>query len=619
MAQAELTEDSGRILVSTTFSEKELIKSVPGSGWKNGDWTVPLSWGSCVTLRGVFGQRLEIGPRLVEWATHEREERVDPANEIRMVVSWANGVVTEPGLYPFQDVGVEFLYRAKRALLADEMGTGKTTQTIRAIRRLASWGEDPFPVCVICPNTVKRGWLREWAREAPRGDPNVQVFVIEGSATKRRKIFDDANAAIADGYDVAIIINFESVRGHSRLAPYGTVRLSEKEKMLKELNDISFKTVVVDEAHRMKDPKSKQTRACWSVQHGKEVKFVFGLTGTPIASHPGDLWAIMHGIAPLDYPTRTKYVDRYCMQGYSPFGGLNIVGVMPNTKAEFEQILDPRMRSMPKELVLPFLPPRIRPEPRYVPMSPKQKKAYKQMEEDMLTRLDDGTVIFATNSLTKNTRLLQFSSASAVINEEGEVRLSEPSSKLDELDNIIDEMNGEPLVVVAESLQLINLAQARMDKRGITYRMVTGDIPAGPIREQNIEDFQEGKAQVMLMTIKAGGVGITLTRAGVIVFLQRSWSMIDNKQCEDRVHRIGSEIHDKIVIIDMIAADTVEESQIPRLHEKLNRLQEIVRHRETLLANGNVEAVAALDAEKERIEASPLWGTDVMREGVNDE
>jgi SNF2 family DNA or RNA helicase len=307
------------------------------------------------------------------------------------------------------------------------------------------------------------------------------------------------------------------------------------------------------------------------------------------------------------------------MQGYSPFGGLNIVGVMPNTKAEFEQILDPRMRSMPKELVLPFLPPRIRPEPRYVPMSPKQKKAYKQMEEDMLTRLDDGTVIFATNSLTKNTRLLQFSSASAVINEEGEVRLSEPSSKLDELDNIIDEMNGEPLVVVAESLQLINLAQARMDKRGITYRMVTGDIPAGPIREQNIEDFQEGKAQVMLMTIKAGGVGITLTRAGVIVFLQRSWSMIDNKQCEDRVHRIGSEIHDKIVIIDMIAADTVEESQIPRLHEKLNRLQEIVRHRETLLANGNVEAVAALDAEKERIEASPLWGTDVMREGVNDE
>jgi hypothetical protein len=85
------------------------------------------------------------------------------------------------------------------------------------------------------------------------------------------------------------------------------------------------------------------------------------------------------------------------------------------------------------------------------------------------------------------------------------------------------------------------------------------------------------------------------------------------------VHRIGSEIHDKIVIIDMIAADTVEESQIPRLHEKLNRLQEIVRHRETLLANGNVEAVAALDAEKERIEASPLWGTDVMREGVNDE
>lgn len=364
----------------------------------------------------------------------------------------------------------------------------------------------------------------------------------------------------------------------------------------------------------MKDPKSKQTRACWAVQHGKDVKFAFGLTGTPIANHPGDLWAIMHGIAPEDYPVRTKYIDRYCMQGYSPFGGLNIVGVMPNTEAEFRQILNPRMRSMPKELVLPFLPPRVHPEPRYVEMSPKQRKAYKQMEDDMLTRLEDGTMIFATNSLTRNTRLLQFSSAFATVDDDGNVRLSEPSSKLDELDNIIDEMDGQPLVVVAESSQLIYLAQARMEKRGISYRMITGDV-AVPVREQNIIDFQEGRVQVMLMTIKAGGVGITLTRAGVMVFLQRSWSMVDNSQCEGRVHRIGSEIHDKIVIIDMVASGTVEEMQIPRLHEKLNRLQEIVRHRETLLANGNVDAVIALDAEAALIESSPLWGTDVMREG----
>jgi SNF2 family DNA or RNA helicase len=619
MAYAELALDEDNTLIiamTTTFSEKDLVKSIPGSGFKFGRWRVPASWGSCQALRGVFGQRLEIGPLLHDWSWNEYNTRVGPANEIRMVPEWAGGVVTEPGLYPFQDVGAEFLVRAVRGLLTDDLGTGKTTQTISAIRRLHAWGRDPFPVCVICPNTVKSIWFTEWARDIPRGDPDVVVFDITGSMVKRRKLFSEAREAIAAGYKVAVVINIEAVRIHSRLAPYGTVRLSDSEKEKKELNDIDFHTVVIDEAHRIQDPKAKQTRACWSVQHGKEVKFSFGLTGTPIGDHAGNLWSVMHGIAPEDYPVKTKYIERYCMQGWSPFGGLNITGVIPEHKQEFENILNPRMRRMPKSLVLPFLPPVVRPEPRYVEMTPKQRKAYKQMEDDMLTKLEDGSYVFATNSLTKNVRLLQFSSAFATVDDMGEVHLSEPSSKLDELDAIIDEMDRQPLVVVAESSQLIYLAQARMEKRGITYRLITGDISL-PQRKVNIEDFQGGKAQVMLMTIKAGGVGITLTRAGVIVFLQRSWSMIDNTQCEGRVHRIGSEIHDKVVIIDMVAAGTIEEEQIPRLQEKMKRLQEILRDREVLLHNGNLEAVAQLDAEKGRIEGSMLW--DGNPKGENDE
>jgi hypothetical protein len=111
----------------------------------------------------------------------------------------------------------------------------------------------------------------------------------------------------------------------------------------------------------------------------------------------------------------------------------------------------------------------------------------------------------------------------------------------------------------------------------------------------------------MLMTIAAGGVGITLTRAGHMIFLQRAWSMIDNKQCEDRVHRIGSEIHDKIVIIDLVTKDTVEETQIPALHAKFVRLQEIVRDREVFLANNDIESVRRLDAEMAAIDKAPIW------------
>ena len=83
--------------------------------------------------------------------------------------------------------------------------------------------------------------------------------------------------------------------------------------------------------------------------------------------------------------------------------------------------------------------------------------------------------------------------------------------------------------------------------------------------------------------------------------------MVDNRQGEDRVHRIGSEVHDNVTVIDIVASETIEEDQIPRLHEKLARLQEIVRDRDVMLANGDHDAVARLDAEIAAIESQPLW------------
>lgn len=85
-----------------------------------------------------------------------------------------------------------------------------------------------------------------------------------------------------------------------------------------------------------------------------------------------------------------------------------------------------------------------------------------------------------------------------------------------------------------------------------------------------------------MCTIAAGGIGITLTRAATAIFLQRSWSMVDNSQAEDRVHRIGSEVHDKITIIDVVSTGTVEERQRVVLGNKLERLEEVMRDRETL-------------------------------------
>lgn len=579
--------DDEKVFIKSDFPmrDKELIMSLPGSSYNVKDhmYYAPLTWATCRALRGIFGEDLEVGLDLRTWAWHEHTDRISPALALRN--AWAAD--GDEDLYPFQRAGVQFLSYAQRALLCDDMGTGKTVQTIRTLKELLRRGEKPFPALVVCPNSM----VLVWRNEIKRWWPGARVSVIRGSAAKRR----EAIKTPAHFY----IINFESVRMHSRLSPFGSIRLkrcivcmptladvpansqTRCEHCKKELNQRQWHTLIVDEVHRIKDPKSKQARATWALRN-EETKFVFGLTGTPIGNAPSDLWSALHLISPKEWPARTKYIDRYCLTQYNPFSaGVTVIGLRNDNKQEFFDIVDPRMRRMPKEAVLPHLPKKTY-STRYVEMSSKQKKAYDQMEAGMIALLgDDEGIAVAQNPLVQMTRMMQFASAYAEIDENGQVRLTNPSCKVDALVDLLEDMGEEPLVVFAQSRQLIDLAIAKMAELKIHYRMIVGGQSSDD-RERAKEDFQNGYARVILCTIAAGGIGITLTRAAAACFLQRSYSAIDNSQAEDRVHRIGSEIHDKVEIIDIVAIGTIEERQRLLLGEKYDRLEEVVRDRETM-------------------------------------
>lgn len=606
--RAELVGD--RIVCDVSFHHKDALKLVPGARWNMVShpnvWSVPLSWAACKQLRGVFADQLEIGPALTAWAWNEMNRRINPSLAWRL----AQDGEGDPDDYGFQRAGINFMVIAQLALLCDDMGTGKTRQTSKAIAKLDKLGYQPYPALVICPNSVKHlAWARELKQHLP---PGTEIVVIEGGAAKREKALKQIAELVEQGQSVVGVINWESVRLHSRLAPYGSVNLltcsncdaesarkpANCHRCPKELNRIPWRTVVADEAHRMIDPKAQQTRAVWAVGHSKDVQFRYALTGTPIASdNVGDAWSLLHFIAPDEWSAKSKTLDRYGLLSWNAFGGLEVVGINPATRDEYFSIVDPRMRRMPKEVVLPWLPKKVS-QVREVEMSAKQAKAYKQMLESMLVQLDyakeedekvldalagveDKGLLTATSPLTQATRLMQFSSAYAELDEEsGQVRLSEPSCKIDELEEIANELGDEPFVVAAESRQLIELACARLDKLGIKWTRIVGGM-SDDQRTQAVDDFQQGRVRACLFTIKAGGVGITLTRAGYIVFLQRSWSMIDNRQAADRVHRIGSEIHDKVVVIDIVSKGTVEEGQIEAILGKEERLQDFLRDRET--------------------------------------
>jgi SNF2 family DNA or RNA helicase len=132
------------------------------------------------------------------------------------------------------------------------------------------------------------------------------------------------------------------------------------------------------------------------------------------------------------------------------------------------------------------------------------------------------------------------------------------------------------------SRQLIDLLSKRLTKLKIKHGLITGAQTAIE-RQIHMDDFQEGKTKFILCTIAAGGTGITLTKGSITAFLQRSWSMIENLQAEARTHRIGSEIHDRVLIIDYVTGGTVQERVFSAIDEKTKNLQLILRDDDLIL------------------------------------
>lgn len=648
MPRAELRHgDPPVIVVETRYTEKEQVKVLPGSRWDTTDkvWYLPLSWAACVQLRGVFGAGLQVGPDLARWSVEEVSRRVAPALELRSMLavpddqpktSFLNDNV-EP--YDFQYCGKDFLGVAGSALLGDDMGVGKTLQALAAL------GPEGLPALVVTPNSVKTAWERSTTKWHQVAVP----YVVAGSAAQRRTILE---AAKQDPFAL-VIINIEAVRMFSRLAPFGSMALarcrecdprhgneqltaSRCEVHRKELNGFGFKTVILDEAHKIKEPRSKQTRAVWAVGHDPSVTTRWAMTGTPISNHVGDLWSVMHFVEPSEYTTKSKYVDRYAMQSWNAFGGLDIVGINPIHREEFFKILDPRYRRTPKALVLDQLPKKVR-STRWVDMVPKQRKAYNEMETRLLTVVD-GQVLSAADNLVKTTRLMQLASSYADVEwtEVPEVQpnqrctcaraellvheklcpkrwkivvtLTEPSPKLDALEDIIEERGGKPLVVAAQSAQLINLAANRLKKSGVRYGRIVGEV-SDYERQQVLDRFGRDQLQVVLMTIDAGGTGVDgLQHSDTMVVIQRSWKMVANVQLEARVERIGSEKHDSIHIIDIVTRGTVEEIKLfPRMQEKFRRLEQIQRDTARFLAAGlEPPEMFTLQREEAQIMASDI-------------
>lgn len=575
-ADVDIDKDNpDRILVRSNFHAKDSIKAVPGARWDTTRrvWTVPKSWTACLALRTEFGEGLTVQPALKDWASKTSAEK-------KVLASWRGLVDTDSdvlppdsmpsrpgfeGLFGHQKVDALAIARARRYLLLNETGTGKSRSALAGLAMIEEAGDDVFPLMIVAPKSM----LITWSREVEGFFPGKDVRVCQATPSKMRDL-------LKPGGDV-YVVSWDSVRQYSRLSPYGNTKLLDDEKLDKELQAIGFTSAIVDEIHRGKNGEAKRTRAIWAAT--KTCTNVIGLTGTPVQDTPQDLWALLRTIAPDEYPTKSAYVERFLQVSWNHWGGRDITGLREDTSGEFFSNFDAVSRRVTKDMSLD-LPEKVY-STRWVELPAKLRKAYDSMQNTLIAELEESTMA-SENVLERQIRLLQLANSWGEVDEDGKFTMLAPSPKIDAfMEDIAEGDFGENQVVVfSDSRQLVDLLEIQMRKKKQTFVSITGAV-TGEERQEAIDRFQSGEVQFCLVT-RAGGEGVTLTAASTMVRLVRSWSHTIHRQAEDRVHRIGSEIHDQITYIDYVTDDTVECAQLVKLNAKEERAQEILRDRELL-------------------------------------
>jgi SNF2 family DNA or RNA helicase len=568
--QIVLVAGGSELEVATAAKQLKTLTPLFARSDPPGALTVPLTWPAVVQLQAAFADTWRPGPRLCAWITEQVAARTQA--EACTADGTAHLSYTAPaGLtpYPWQSAGAAIIAGTGRALITDEPGTGKTITTILGLVEFLCEGPDRTgtligPVIVICPASVVDPWVEAWSTWAP----HVTAVAWRGAPKSRHAL-----AGTADIY----VTSYETARMDA-----GVTRTT------RALYDMSPTAVVVDECHLIKNPhteRSKAVRRLAKIAQGNDGAVV-ALSGTPITHHPGDLWPALSALEADAWPSRERWVQRYCQSVPGDYRE-EILGLHPATEPEFRLTLLGQHRRVAKADVLTELPPKVY-SVRTVELPATWRKAYDAMESQMLAELPDGQELSVMSVLAQLTRLSQLAAAAADVKvttetdaqglerEHVEVKLKAPSWKVDALLEILEERPGEPVVVFAPSRQLIMLAGEAAAKAGLRVGYVVGGQSMTE-RTATVEAFQSGALDLICVTTGAGGVGLTLTAARTCVFLQRPWSLVEAMQAEDRCHRIGSEHHDSVEVIDIVALKTIDTRVRAVLRTRAGQLSDLVQ------------------------------------------
>jgi superfamily II DNA or RNA helicase len=432
------------------------------------------------------------------------------------------------------------------ACLADDMGLGKTV-TLIALHLHRVEGGATGPTLVVCPASL----LGNWEDEVRRFAPGVPVARFHGSAR-----------------------DLSSVGSGFVLTTYGTMRRDAD-----TLADVPWDLVVADEAQHVKNPRTSTARALRSIPSAARV----ALTGTPVENDLTELWAILDWATPGLLGSRNAFRKVWAAPIES--------GLEPTKARQFADLIGPfllrRRKSDPG--IAPELPAKTETD-HPLRLTREQVVLYESFVRDTMERIeraDEDTRRGLVLMLL--TGLKQICNHPAHFLKQAAVRLSGRSEKVDLLDELVGTVLAEDgaVLVFTQYVAMARLLESHLARAGVPHLFLHGGTPVRE-REAMVRRFQAGEVPVFLLSLKAGGTGLNLTRADHVVHVDRWWNPAVEEQATDRAYRIGQTR--PVQVHRMITRGTIEE----KVAELLTRKRALA---DAVLANGEAALTELSDDE----------------------
>ena len=431
--------------------------------------------------------------------------------------------------YEYQRDGILFGLERHRLLIGDEPGLGKTLQSIGIVDTASA-----YPCLVICPSSLKINWQREF----------------EKFTDKKALVLDNATRTswpylLGMGMFHVAIVNYESLKKFFVWDIKGGKTFTLKDVVFNR--DINvFRSVIMDESHRLKDPTAQQTMFTRGIVDGKEWRIL--LSGTPVVNHAQDLvsqLAIM-GRLLSDFGGRGKFLAQY--------------GENENLSELSDKLYDTCMIRREKAKVLTELPDKQRTD-LYVEIS--NREEYDLAAADLAAYLREYTEC-TDREIRRKMRmeaLVKFMTLRSLASK-GKVKQA-----TDFIKNFL--ANGKPLIVFCSLKEIVKALQ----KQFPDAVRVTGDDNTAE-KQAAVDAFQSGEAQLIICSIKAAGVGLTLTASSNVAFVEFPWTYADCCQCEDRAHRIGQK--NNVNCYYLIGRSTIDPVLYNIIHKKRSIANQIM-------------------------------------------